>query len=253
MDKNQFLLETIYDQVQNDFEDNVRSLSEISIPLSEKLIRFKYSLLYSHPLRTLKPGNLYFLGINPKGENNIDYELETYTSWVKADVEYNSLDSNYENWGGILQNRCKDILNFVIDELRLDINYKDIIFTNFNFFRSNNVRELLYDFEIQIDSCWKYHKQLLEIVLPKIIICNGNSNNDSGLDSPYRFLRDNYKISNEKTYHLFNKFLLKKTVICIPEIGEILLIGIPHLSRFPPNVNFYNKLKSWIQDFNVNS
>lgn len=252
MIKEEFSLELLFSQVQKDFEANVRLLEKRDRDLAERLKIFKYSIFYSNPFITLKPGTVYFLGINPKGENKEDYELETYKCWVQSDIEYNSLDSNFEDWGRSLQNRCKEILNFVIDELKLDINYKDILSTNFNFFRSNNVHELKNIFEIKFESCWKYHEMLLNIVKPKIIICYGNREKDCYFDSGYRFLRDKFNTLEEETYPHYEKLLLKKSIIKIPEIGEILLIGLPHLSIYPPDKTTYSILKSWIQDFNVN-
>lgn len=235
------MLGKFYTQLHKYFNDAVAS----------KLLdsRSKCSVFYTNPFKTLKKGNIYFLGgINPGGEakEGKNFPLENLSYW-------NSKSFNYcaycESWGNRpkgehpLQKRVKE----VFAGLKYDL--KNILCLNMFFFRTPNTAQLQKiqkkwkEWDNYRKFCWEYHEQFLKIVKPKLIICNGNGKYNSAFSEFKKHFNppkmDDYKIYNGKTLYL------RWFSLDVSEWGEekVFVIGIPHMSRFKPTKEMLQKLK----------
>lgn len=137
------------------------------------------------------------------------------------------------------------MLEAVSEELDGDKNIRNMFCTNLYFFRSPDAT-ILKRFGRENYDCWKYHSKFLKVVEPKIIICNGNSENFSAFSA----FREHFKHDpkNLRKIRLYGSVSLKSFVTENPfeNRKEAVVIGIPHLSHYAPNDKFFQEIKRLI-------
>jgi len=129
-----------------------------------------------------------------------------------------------------------------------ELGYKtrDVCATNLIFVTSRSIEELKYgelsNFKQIADYCWEYHKILLEIIQPNVILCFGN-----GEKSSYSYIYSKYggEEKNIKANHGNWKCKAFKTVI---EGRKTNVVSIPHLSRYKikGKIEVLNWIKSYL-------
>jgi hypothetical protein len=225
-------------------------------------LRARYSIFYSHPFFTLRKGTIYYLGLNPGGElGEKDYEREDVSYWNNKPYDYSAY---MEKWGNHdpgkapLQIKTRVLLGRLLNRLGDEKNdFRTVFSTNSFFFRSPNTNILAAQLggltcghtEI-IDSCivcgfWHFHKEWLEKVHPKVIVCNGNAERLSA----YMFMRSRLASTNGgiqiEPKKIYGTFYLKAFHIKRPywdEANNVTVLGIPHLSHFEPNDTFWDEV-----------
>ena len=252
------LLKGWYTQIDNQFQVIVKRLEETSSTLAGDLKKCKYSVFYTNPLKTLRAGDLYFLGLNPGGDSSKEYDDESSPGYSEEEKRKNWCEYTDAIWQENgkktnLQRRVPEVLGFILGELDEKQVIKDVFSTNMYFFRSPKGGVL--ESYGEGGDCLKYHKTFLEIVKPKIIICCGNGEDLSAYSIlRRRAVEENLciAISSEEKKRTYNKvFFLKWFFLAETSWGrsKTLVLGIPHLSRFSPggcDPEFYDTLKSLI-------
>lgn len=131
---------------------------------------------------TLRPGEVYFLGLNPGGEEGQDYSAfnrfpTVYESLAMSrlgvcgwDQDWSREKATFEPGQAPLQRRFKHIAR------RLGLSYSEIFATNLVFARSRRFKALESVAE-QIEGCLPIHRRMLAIVQPKYLWVMGNTDN----------------------------------------------------------------------------
>lgn len=220
--------------------DNAPLIDLIKSSLQDNLSR-KGSILHS-PSDSLIQGDYYFIGYNPGGDHhNLTLTDELTSLFNKPQHRY--LDYQFEHAGRLfakgqapLQKNYQALFNY------LTVDPRKVFCTNLIFFHSRKSDGVNYQQDAEI--CWPIHLAFLAIVKPRVIICNGNGNSGSAysflqqalpLQKPQQIIATVYSTAYIKT---FTTLLNKQAV---------LVIGIPHLSRFYPSP-YMNTIKNLIAE-----
>jgi hypothetical protein len=256
-----FLNKEVFEKIHNLYEEILEKNRDGDTDNFDRIKHYKYSIFYSNPLHTLKKGDIYFLGLNPKGkysiidvnqseyycDNDLSFYKNSRVNWCSLIDEYWGQNNSFDK----LQKRIKQVLEFVINEMKLSISVREIFSSNINFFRSEDDKEL-FRIGIPFDICWSYHKKFLEIVKPRIIICNGFGESNTYTKSPFSIIKDKLEVKTcdqqiglKAQNHI--KFF-KKNIGFLNCERETLIIGIEHLSRYSPADSFFCSLRKILNE-----
>lgn len=190
--------------------------------LSE-LMSLRGGILYSS-FNTLKPGDVYFLGYNPGGEDaegsTLAESLEDLPS--KTCNDYTDLEWTTAAGQSTLQLRVRWLLE------ALGHTVGEVCSSNLIFVKSRDAKGVP---ERYADVCWPVHEAILALVKPKLILCCGNSQ-----VSPFSYL--NRKLGGEILYSpkgvaMHGDWSIKAFRSELS--GQaVLVVGFPHLSRYNP-------------------
>ncbi len=179
---------------------------------------------------TLTKGDFYFLGYNPGG-NHHDYLIKHEVDNLLNKTKHRYLDEQFEQAGHLfkmgqapLQKNFQQLFNTI------NIDPRKVLCTNLIFFHSKRSDGVNYLQDATL--CWPIHQALLELVKPKIIICNGNSNNSSAFSFLYKLLPHQQPLQTIKT--IYSTAYIKAFTTQLNN-QTVKVIGIPHLSRFYPS------------------
>ena len=187
------------------------------------------ALLYSSHA-TIRPGKIYFLGLNPGGQGGPSLRERLA---ILLSQEHNAyFDEVWENRGGSydkgeapLQRRVKWLLS------ELGANPRDVLSTNLIFMQSRNASGVSLE---QAELCWPVHEVLLNIVRPRIILTFGNSSSSQNGFSAYSYL---YTLYGKRYQHYassgHSNWSIKGFNAHMPW-GAVFVAGLPHLSRYDP-------------------
>ncbi len=240
------LLKEFLKLVNEIFEEDYKQIKEKGKEKAEEFKNLSYSIFYTNPLQTLKKGDIYYMALNPGGSEDFPYDFEKYDDWIESGMEnYNAFEN--ENWKGgdnknigqhFLQKRTIKILNIIIEKINRNLKISDILCTNLIFYRSSDYNSLLK----KRSNFFEFHKLFLNIVKPKIIICNGNGVWNSaftviGNSNIFNLLNEQQSNFVVNQFNLSKKFNLKWFLTKKDEWNreKILVLGLPHLSRCDPN------------------
>ncbi len=262
MDDIDHLIKTVFEQTEIKWQEVSQYIANTSLDGG------RYSIFYNDPFHTLKKGDIYLVGLNPGGDPqktkfNVKDEISEFKKFYSShnrsfsaylDEVWGNTGSEYEKGQASHQKRVKELIESVSNCLGQFCSVRDIFAANLIFFRTKNKNELSTLLKIAkdakiLDYCWKCHMKFLEVVRPKIILCNGNGDNLSSYSYIRRFLNsDTIKAENAKQ---FGKKKIKFLEAIIEPLEKVLIIGIPHLSY--PSVSKqnggYQILKEKIDDF----
>ena len=185
-------------------------------------------IVYSDTRKTLKSGNYYFIGFNPGGKQ--DQKITLRDAIRKLDRDHNIYLAPYRqniSSGKLekLQKRFQKLFEV------LEIDPHSVFCTNLIFEASRNIAEL-ENISYKFNIFWKAHLKFLEIIKPKVIICNGN-----GPISSYSYLKskfENHSNSQEKDFLAGHAKWKIKYCEVINNKNKYILIGLPHLSYYAP-------------------
>lgn len=207
----------------------------VSRTLDGKLDQIGSFIYSSH--ETIRPGDIYLLGLNPGGQGGLSLEKQLSTLLSRDKNAY--LDEAWENGAGSykcgeapLQKRVDWLLS------QLGASTRNVLATNLIFMQSRDANGVSFE---QAKQCWPVHEALLNIVRPRTIIAFGNSNH-----SPYSYIHALYGGSQRYAPSGHGDWSLKGFDIQMPW-GEVFVAGLPHLSRYNP----MNKpcVVDWITSF----
>lgn len=201
-----------------------------SIFSSNELDLLSSDIIYSDTSKTLKSGNYYFIGFNPGGNQdpnitlrdaiqNLDRDHNIYLVPYRQHLTSGKLEK--------LQKRFQKLFEV------LEIDPHSVFCTNLIFEASRNISEL-ENIPYKFNVFWKAHLKFLEIIKPKVIICNGN-----GSISSYSYLKSRFKNSlNFEENDFFAGHAKWKIKYCrvVNNKDQYLLIGLPHLSYYAPSI-----------------
>jgi len=181
-------------------------------------------ILYSS-FKTLKPGDLYFLGYNPGGEGPDGPTVADSLAAMPSKTLNDFIDLEWNDAGAgqsTLQVRVKWVLE------NLGYRVEDVCSSNLIFTQSRDAKGVP---ERYADVCWPVHEAILAVVQPKLILCCGNSQ-----VSAFAYLHK--KFGGEIQYSpkgvaLHGDWAIKAFRAELN--GQpILVVGFPHLSRYNP-------------------
>ena len=187
-------------------------------------------VLYSS-FSTLVPGRFYIIGLNPGGADltgeTIGHSLDNlrrYNHNAYLDEDWSSGTRHYLPGGHPLQRHIVSLMQQLGEDTR------HVCASNLIFTRSPN--QYAADFPESGHICWPVHQLLLNIVKPDVIIAFGN-----GAISPYAFLAAKH-LETQGTWPAeymhaaeYRKWQCKAFLGSF-DIHDILVIGLPHLSRY---------------------
>ena len=188
------------------------------------------SILYS-AFSTLTPAKFYILGLNPGGPLGSGdtiakclHGLPDYKDNAYLKENWSSDSRHYSPGGHPLQRH----LFLLMQELGEDLGH--VCASNLIFTRSPN--QYGADYPERGNICWPVHRIILNIVKPKIIIAFGN-----GAISPYAFLAAKHQEMlrawpTEDTRPAEYKTWRCKAFQTKIDDHDVLVIGVPHLSRY---------------------
>jgi hypothetical protein len=205
--------------------------------------RYGEGIYSSH--ETLKKGDVYLLGLNPGGEGHTllgDFISKTLTRTENSYLDetwINGQSKKYVKGGAPLQKRIQKLL------VGLDQNVADVCASNLIFTTSKSSQDDNFNFGFA-GTFWPFHKAVIEIIQPKVIITFGNAK----LHSPFGFLKSMY--CDDSTSRTFESISAEhgtwecygfKTVF---NGRETAIIGLPHLSYYNPDKESVLK---WIKEY----
>lgn len=235
------IIKTVYEQTELKWKEIRQYIANTNLDGG------KYSIFYNDPYHTLRKGDIYLVGLNPGGDPT-KTNFETEDAIITFKHFKNAFGYNYsayldECWGNsaselqkgkaLHQLRVVDLIGHVSKYLGAFRSVRDVFAANLIFFRTKGKNELTELLEKAkkaqiLDYCWKWHVRFLEVVRPKIILCNGNAHRLSSYSYVKRFL-DSETTKKENTRQ-FGKKSIKYFEAAIQPHEKSLIIGIPHLS-----------------------
>jgi hypothetical protein len=186
---------------------------------------------------SIRPSPIYLLGLNPGGapehqpNATVRASLEAFPSKKINDYLDDDWASRDKSWGkgqAPLQKR----VTWLLEQLKQ--NPRSVPSSNLIFIRSDNSSHLAYH-ELA-DLCWKLHDRVLNIVSPKLLLVFG-----VGSKSPYNYLYNRYKPSNEQLFPSGHGNWVCRSF----RTDNFTVIGLPHLSRYNV-IDKYNVIH-WIK------
>ena len=202
------------------------------------------AILYSSFL-TLSPGRFYILGLNPGGAPGSGDTiaqclngLSRYKGNAYIDEDWSSDSRHY----GVGEHPLQRQLRMLMQELGEDLRH--VCALNLIFTRSPD--QYGADYPERGHLCWPVHQMILNIVRPNVIIAFGNGN-----ISPYAFLA----LKHQETWGEEpdeTKFAAQhgpwqcRSFQTWIESRHILVIGLPHLSRY--TIEGKPAVLSWIKE-----
>lgn len=179
-------------------------------------------LLYS-AATTLQKGDVYILGLNPRGSKS--------TGSLSDDLD--ALPSRDKNaycdgrWKNCLPGNApiQRRLRWLLEQLGYDL--RAVCAANLIFTSSRDGASAGYPEKANI--CWPVHQQILELIQPRLIMTFGN-----GGKSPYRYLRDKWlqDSTTEKCFRAGHgdwECRAFCTKVCAQTAW---ILGLPHLARY---------------------
>ena len=192
--------------------------------LGEDYLSKSGEFIYS-ATNTLRKGDVYLLGLNP-GSSPDDKTKRT----IKEDLEnfeFTTINKTLdENWGRYTKNDHQIKLPPLIHYL-LDKDLREICQTNLIFARSVNATSL-DDFMSHADKCWPCHELILNIIQPKLLLCNGSGEKSSS----YSYISKKFEVNDlewnehgntNASWKVFNTTILNR---------KIIVAAFPHTSYF---------------------
>lgn len=186
-------------------------------------------ILYS-AARTLGPGKLYIMGLNPGGDpensksHNIGMSLDQLpqrTSNAYLDEAWDNRSRQLEKGQAPLQRR----IAFLAQSFGCEL--EDVCATNLIFMQTRSARDL--DFNRDAERCWPVHEMMLSMVRPKLILAFGNS-----AISPYGYLRQIHSSVPEDEISSGHGSWKCKSFTAQIAGDQVAVVGLPHLSRYSP-------------------
>jgi hypothetical protein len=213
--------------------------------LGKNIIVGDGATLYSS-FKTLKKGDIYILGLNPGGSDE-GLTIEKSLKNIRNE-DYNEYLAEWNRPAG--QHPLQKNIHKLVKLFDQDV--KSICASNLIFERSKNADAIkgIYRDSEKMGKYWKIHKQIIEIVQPKIIIAFGN-----GVEiSPYQFVKEKISDCNdEKAIYAGHGNYQCRSVSVNIEGRNITLIGLPHLSRYHLYTDNPKKKKvlEWIKEISL--
>lgn len=184
------------------------------------------NLLYS-AASTLKPGEIYLIGLNPGGSpNDISQTVQDSLNSLGAKTSNSFLDESWRIRGRDLhegQAPLQKRVNWLLTSLGAKT--RDVCASNLIFERTSNSRNI--DYPAMADICWPVHQEILRIVRPKLIVCFGNS-----AVSPYQYLKMRLEAASEFKFPSGHG---SWTCRSFRSALGLKVVGLPHLSRYAVN------------------
>jgi len=202
-------------------------------------------LLYSSA-KTIKKGDIYFMGINPAGgssdqdevdeKETLGYDLNNLpnrTINAYIDEKWTRGNKYYEKGQYLLQKRTTWLLNELTGG-----EAESVCATNLVFIGTETANDIEGEW---ITKCWKVHECLIKIVRPKIILSCGVGDN-----TPYCYLKEKYHNGKneeivESGHASWKCYAFKANI----EGVKVWVVGLPHLSRY--NIIGKEKVVDWIK------
>ena len=183
--------------------------------------------------RTLSPGSLYVMGLNPGGET---VRHKEYT--IRRNLE--ELDDSTAALKDGDNGRFETNVRAMVDAFGLQANA--VFMTNAIFLRTQSQLGLNGRVHDLFEACWTVHAWFLSIVRPKVILCLGNGRNGSsatgliagkaGID----WDKDVQYAVNEPSRARFRHGCWFDAEVALPDTSEhhlsCTVVGAPHPSRF---------------------
>jgi len=200
-------------------------------------------LMYSS-FATLTPGRFYILGLNPGGAlgsgDTIAQCLDglpEYKDNAYLDENWSSDSRHYDAGGHPLQRHLFLLMQALGEDLRR------VCAANLIFTRSPN--QYGADYPDRGHVCWPVHQMILNVVRPSVIIAFGN-----GGISPYAFLALKHQemlgTPEEATHPAQYRTWQCKAFQTRIEDTDILVLGLPHLSRY--TIEGRPEVLKWIKE-----
>jgi len=214
--------------------DAVKDIQELCLQLSPETLKQPGGVLYSSK-ETLSPGTLLILGLNPGGDGGsvtIRQSAEALSSRTENDYLSSWREDGRNAGGAPLQRRIKEITE------TLGLNIEDVCAGNIIFRQTPDAKSL--SFPKEADTYWPIIEKIIRTVSPKMIICFGNSH-----ISPYAYLSS--KLPVEKVFDEIKAGHGEWKVRFFGSEKGLIVIGLPHLSRYKPKPHILNKIKELYQ------
>jgi hypothetical protein len=180
---------------------------------------------------TLRPGEVYLLGLNPGGDPNNPRLLtirQSLDDLVSTDSERREKNSYMMTWpsSNTLRRRVIWLLT------RLRVNVEDVAASNLIFPRSRDEKTCQY--ERYADACWAVHERILEIVQPRVVIVYGNP--------PYRFLSERFGRYGELRHPSGHGTWPCRS---LEVSGRFRVVGLPHMSLYA--IDHHPEVVDWMK------
>jgi hypothetical protein len=211
------------------------------------MMKMGYSVFYNDPRYTLARGDLYLIGLNPGGSGDYDYmreDTENVEWWIRMEGALEHPFSSYvdEEWilgrgkgGSPHQFNVRRLLGHICKGEDINEVTRRSFATNLYFYRTPGGTEL-QKYPSELVDCWSYHERFLAIVKPKIIICNGNAEMFSAFSKMKEKVGQDKSIEREPINRI-RSIKWFKADSNWSETSDVLVIGLPHLSRPHAGIN----------------
>ena len=192
------------------------------------------NVLYS-AARTLSPGPVYLLGLNPGGDPSRHETIGETLERLPSRSSNAYLHETWERRAGPGHAPLQRRVRWLIEQLGLNV--EDVCAANLIFTRSRDASGSEYPRLAHL--CWPTHVAILDIVRPKLIVAYGNSD-----VSPYAYLRSQLNGSSEE---LFPSGHGTWQCRAFPTAGTW-VVGLPHLSRYAVDRHpaMAGRLRRWL-------
>ena len=199
---------------------HIASLAEVIL---QPILAKSGIVLYSDA-KSLQSCPIYLLGYNPGGspEDQSDATISSSLKDLPTKQTNNYLDEEWTTASGRSWSKGEAPLQRRVVRLlqQLGFNPRNVPCSNLIFVRSVDVSGISL---AMADLCWKVHEQILEIVMPKLILVFGNST-----PSPYQFLKEKYSPLKEELFPSGHGNWMCRSF----KTNGLTVVGLPHLSRY---------------------
>ena len=186
-------------------------------------------ILYS-AAKTLRPGSLYIMGLNPGGdpENSKSHNIGTSLDQLPQRTSNAYIDEAWDRGSHPLEKGQAPLQKrMVFLAQSLGCALEGVCATTLIFMQTRSARDL--QFGRDAERCWPVHEMMLAMVRPKLILAFGNS-----AISPYGYLRQVHASATEVRFPAGHGSWQCKTFTTQISGATVTVIGLPHLSRYSP-------------------
>jgi hypothetical protein len=221
------LHQSLLKDYQSFYQKRLNALQTIKPELAQKIADYNYQIFLSEPEEAV---SLYVCGLKPyaRAEQTFDFPPQTYGSNYHAYID--------EDWNTAYVPRALQLIRLIqIHLLNATPDTRRTLVSNWFFQRAEDAKQLKA-FGCRLLEGLPFHRTIIHMVQPSIILCIGNGHTFSSFAGMCALHET--AISDVQQIPYIDRSSLK-----LARANGRLILGVPHLSRYPVT----EELTRWLQ------
>ena len=211
----------LYQQYHTYYENHLRSVAAKDEALAQQLRDYKFRIFFSNPPLAVARNGLLVCGLKPYARTGQVYSFPPPT----LPENYNAyLD---ETWSTPYVRRVLRLIEMIQTISPGIADPRRAVITQWFYQRAEDARQLK-KFGLKLPDQLTFQQQVINYYQPKILLCIGNGNDYSAFAGMVALHNATVAAATTTPY-------LERSQLKYLRTPERLIIGVPHLSRYPVN------------------